>query len=570
MELTSVEAQLVLLYSGEKDPRQLSERAREQGVAVEPAQVSVFLDRLVRAGFLPKVETRPATPPPSRPLLPTDALPPFREDLQVVPSKSSPGLVEVIDPAKGRSFTIYDFEASVARMLDGRRTAEEVVAIAGRIGIPVGLESLERFLRQMAAYGFLGPAGQPVSGAAGASGRPSRRPWTPDVRELFQGALRHFRAGKSKEALDYLEALLEIDPENDEARELRQRVEGEPAIEVDFADLHEEEKVSAAEAPSDDDLERLALPRSRRRPWLAGGAALAASIGLLWPVPTRLELPCQLEPVTLAVVTAPRDGELSSPLPAAGSRVEARQPLATLATDGLAARLAALRQRSSQELAERDRLRRQAKPRAAARLERARAARQRALDAALARQQRWRGASPSARQRRALAKADRQLRKAKAALGAVDRRYQAASHAAAIAALEAALEEERSEAGRLEPLIARSAVVAPVAGVFEPQAPFPTGTRLTEGERCGRILAPGVLRLSASPPEAARALDLEGALVRLPGGRQARLPGLAWGQGAASKSLEATVAGLGTDPRPVTATLELPAGLRPRLWHWLR
>ncbi|HET8541153.1 MAG TPA: hypothetical protein VFL83_14860, partial [Anaeromyxobacter sp.] len=56
--------------------------------------------------------------PEPAPFRPEDVVPFFRLDLRVARG-ASPGLFEVSDPASGKSFTLYEFELAVARMLDG-------------------------------------------------------------------------------------------------------------------------------------------------------------------------------------------------------------------------------------------------------------------------------------------------------------------------------------------------------------------------------------------------------------------------------------------------------------------
>src|SRR5262245_12205409 len=89
---------------------------------------------------------------PPRSLTPGDPLPKFRADLKV--SKKGAGLFEVEDPQSGKKFTLYDFELSLARLLNGGRNAGELVDEGVRLGIPVTLETLPKFLRQLKAYGF--------------------------------------------------------------------------------------------------------------------------------------------------------------------------------------------------------------------------------------------------------------------------------------------------------------------------------------------------------------------------------------------------------------------------------
>ncbi|HUB06026.1 MAG TPA: hypothetical protein VMB50_03450 [Myxococcales bacterium] len=562
LELTAVEAKILGLYSADTNAVQLVDRARAQGVAVEPMGVGVLLDRLARAGFLARVPPpRPAVG--RRPLRLQDAVPMFRADLHVAPSPTSPGLVEVADPVRKRSFTLYDFEASVARMLDGRRTADELIEAAGHIGIPVTLHSLDGFVRQMAAYGFLAPAGRAVDRTAS---RPERRRWTPDVRELYQSALRLFRTGKGQEALEYLSALLQVDPQNAEALELKQRIEGEPSIDIDFEILHEpeatEDTVGTPSDPSFDGVElsqeELSVVRSKRSwAWLGGLAALA----LLFPVSTSVQLPCQLTLVLVAKVAAPRDGAVVlRPLPA-GAVVKAGDPLATYDTRDLAAALAAARQRLERSQAEIAKLQRKAHAGSTAKLAAKRAAKKRALDQARAREAAFEKAGK--KKRRQLAKAKRAARAAETAFKAIDRKYQAATGEAALASLQAASARDQAQVDDLGKQIAAATVTAPAAGLFVAAPPAP---HVAKGQELGRLVRPGVLGLSATLPKSATSPALAEATLRLPAGHEGKLQGLGLAEGG---QLEASVVDA-TPLEAATGTLKIPTGRLPLLFRLLK
>lgn len=151
------------------------------------------------------------------PLQPTQTVPCFRGDLKIA-RKAQGATIDVTDPTNGKTFPLYDFEVSLARMLDGRRTIEDVIDDGQRLGIPIDLDSLGQFLRQLERYGFLAAAGTtaPPSDAS----RTPRRKWDEGVRTLFQSGLRTFRRGRYSQALAYFEAILLQDPENSEAREM--------------------------------------------------------------------------------------------------------------------------------------------------------------------------------------------------------------------------------------------------------------------------------------------------------------------------------------------------------------
>lgn len=219
LRLTTTEARMVALYDGLRSPQALAAMAREAGVDVDEGQVSALVARLSKNGFLEASEA-PAPVAEGGDLSVDQVVPLFREDLQVTPRPGSKAVLEVLDPVKGRSFSLYDFEVSIARMLNGKRTVAEVSETAAKIGIPVTTATLSRFIRQMRAYGFI--AEQPP---AQKGFWDQRRQWSAEVRGLYQSALRLFRANRYEDCLEYLGALLEIDPENPDAKELKQRVD---------------------------------------------------------------------------------------------------------------------------------------------------------------------------------------------------------------------------------------------------------------------------------------------------------------------------------------------------------
>jgi hypothetical protein len=153
------------------------------------------------------------------PLGAADAVPVFRPDLQIGKGASA-GLFEVGDPATGRHFTLYEFELSIARMLDGRRHASDVIENGVRLGIPVDLDGLNKFVRQLWRYGFLAePGAEPPAEAGEERGRGERVKWDEATRTLYQTGLRLMRQGRPQDAQSYFQAVLDADPGNAEATE---------------------------------------------------------------------------------------------------------------------------------------------------------------------------------------------------------------------------------------------------------------------------------------------------------------------------------------------------------------
>ncbi len=155
--------------------------------------------------------------PPPAPLGLEAVVPLFRSDL-LTERGPTPVLWLVSDPAGGKKFSFYEFELSVARMLDGRRRAAEVLASADRLGIPVDLEGLGQFIRQLELYGFLAAPGSPhPSLGDGARGRTA---WDEETRTLYRAGVRLMHLGRPKEASGYFTTILEAHPENEQAAEL--------------------------------------------------------------------------------------------------------------------------------------------------------------------------------------------------------------------------------------------------------------------------------------------------------------------------------------------------------------
>jgi hypothetical protein len=189
-------------------------RLSEQGLLEEVAasnRISAFDELDV------DVDVKEVTVTPAASLQPEDKTLALKRGLKMTPDASK-GVVQVTDPATGKSFSLYDFEISLAKMLDGVRTVGEIIAGGERIGIPVDLASLTQFLRQLDRYGFLvKPSESDV--AAASHPQPPHRQWDEGLRVLFQTGMRLSRQGRYGEAVSYFEAMLQQDPENREAKD---------------------------------------------------------------------------------------------------------------------------------------------------------------------------------------------------------------------------------------------------------------------------------------------------------------------------------------------------------------
>jgi hypothetical protein len=148
----------------------------------------------------------------------SEVVPLLRADL-VVGRGASPGLFELTDPTRGRQLVLFEFELSVARMLDGRRRVAEVIENGDRLGIPVDPGGLSRFVQLLERQGFLAPAGTAsVAGSAGPWAK--RRTWDARTRARFQSGVRLVRLGRPDEAVASFREILAGDPENPEAHEM--------------------------------------------------------------------------------------------------------------------------------------------------------------------------------------------------------------------------------------------------------------------------------------------------------------------------------------------------------------
>lgn len=253
LPISDMEAKVLGVWDGEQTATSLSAKCLLQGVNIEAPQVKQFLQRLEKAHLLgtraPDAPEAPAVPSVEEP---TDLVPKLRGDLVITKSTTSKGTLEVKDPTSNRSFTLYDFEVSIARMLDGKRSAQEVLDAANRLGIPVTLPTLKTFLKQLRSYQFIDLSAD----AGGDTTWPKRKQWPAEVRELYQSALRLMRAGKFDEALGYADAMIAADSENEEAAALKKRIMdealGSTEVSVPFDALHAETPSAIQNAPAPD------------------------------------------------------------------------------------------------------------------------------------------------------------------------------------------------------------------------------------------------------------------------------------------------------------------------------
>lgn len=245
-----------------------------------------------------------------------DKLPRFRADLKVAPTPDRKGLFEVTDPVAQKHFTLYDFELSMARMMDGKRTAQAVIESSTKLAIPVTLESLEKFVRQLRAYGFV-EDGVPAAGGAAEKTWEPRTEWSPEVREMFRTALVKFRQNRFDEAREYLGAILAVDKTIPEAQEVLDAIT-------------EREKHPPPAQPGERVAARVAQVKGLPK-WTfaaAGGVVLLAV--LLVPFPRTLNATVSLQGAAGVAVAAPRELVVKEAVAADGAWVETGAPLLKL------------------------------------------------------------------------------------------------------------------------------------------------------------------------------------------------------------------------------------------------
>ena len=266
-----------------------------------------------------------------------DPVPALRRDLDL--SRLPTGVGEALLPPSsggGQAPTlIHGYELSIARMLDGHRTVEDVLTNCERIGLPMDLKALEGLLERLERAGLLADAQHPGVDAHDPAA-PRRRAWTPEVRDLFREALRSTREGDLQGARDAVEALLQQAPGTDEAMQLRAWVERQPDPAGAGKQLKAELRASEASWRGGPAPLRLRRPLHKffAQPprFLLPTSVVAACIALLAattfvPV-SRLELArVRLEPFSRVPVASAVRGTVDRVLVQEGALVAAGQPL---------------------------------------------------------------------------------------------------------------------------------------------------------------------------------------------------------------------------------------------------
>ena len=269
-------------------------------------------------------------------LSPQDVVPALRADLELgdpVPGRGEAD-IRLSHPQTGKALVLKGVEVSVARMLDGRRTADDVVTAAAKIGIPMKLQGLNGFIHKLEREGLLVEAPPPKPD--GMSTWEPRAEWSVEVRTLFQAALRAARAEDLASARSRLEQLLAVAPDTEEAKGLLEWVMARlfPDVHADgprqsfsdffaeverswFAEGERRSEANASADPSDvnlSDADGFTVHAS-------GGAGKGLFIGIgavvllgvmLFPLPHTATTSFQLAPRTVTPVTIAHPGTIAT------------------------------------------------------------------------------------------------------------------------------------------------------------------------------------------------------------------------------------------------------------------
>ena len=534
LPITETEAKVLGVWDGVQTATALSAKLFVEGVDVEPWQVEQFFARLARANLLaaggPVVpDFVPAVPGVENP---EDIVPTLRGDLIISKSATSKATLEVKDPVSERSFTLYDFEVSIARMLDGKRTVADVLAAANRLGIPVTLVTLKTFLQQLRAYQFI----DLTSGGVGDTTWPKREQWTVGVRELYQSALRLMRARKFDEAKGYADALVEADPSNADGIALRHRIIAEAAgsfeLSVPFDTMHTPQTVDAVTrfepdppvtkstdpfasfgfesggAPANQALPPIpdqalikrnsgpvvepepVLAKRSKAPLVVFAVLLLLGIAglLLHPVEALIQVPAELQAEELGVPHAPRAGPVGAPEIASGTHVEKGAVLAqmTLAADESPDALEARIKEFEAKLAASH------PPATAKEIAKAQLAVKKATAVVTALTKQMKKAP-----KKQLPALQKKLEPKQKALDAATAALEAMQSGPSAADLKKELEQLTSKKVAAAIASERSVITAPVAGLFI--APDPVPTKLGENDAYGRIIGTALRAVTKEP-----------------------------------------------------------------------
>lgn len=230
---------------------------------------------------------------------PDDVVPTLRHSVifSGTPQGLGDGLLSVTNITNGEELRLRGFEYSLARMLDGHRTAREVVDAAARLGLPLTLGGLEGFVKKLESFDLLD--GSPEDSAERSPWNP-REQWDEQTRAQFREALR----------------------------------EGRTRASASFPGVFRETERNWLDQASADELGAV-MPgwlsaRSVVVFWGLVAAGVLALLGAtLVPLPHTVFASAVLAPVSSARVTAPRTGTVAAVQVRVGQRIPRQQVLFT-------------------------------------------------------------------------------------------------------------------------------------------------------------------------------------------------------------------------------------------------
>jgi multidrug resistance efflux pump len=274
---------------------------------------------------------------------PHEVVPRLRKDLNISgpPTGTGAEVIRVGPAGSNDRVALHGFELSIALMLDGKRTLQDVVLNCEKLGLPVDPEGLARFIRQLKCYGFF-THGDDVP-------QRGRDAWVPGVRAQFRAALHAARAGHLGDARYHLDKLLALAPATPEALELVDWIDARakgPAGKPFQETLEEVEKSWAEElrTPFLDEV-RQAVRRSPM-PLVAGIAALTLLCGgALVPLPRIVPTSVELTPAVELPVVARHAGTVGTVSVQEGEHIAAGALLFTWDTTDVELQLLDTRER---------------------------------------------------------------------------------------------------------------------------------------------------------------------------------------------------------------------------------
>ncbi len=244
-----------------------------------------------------------------------DTVPALRSNLLFShsPHGLGTGFLTLKNVDNGDELRLHGFEVSLARMLDGHRTAGELLKSANQLGMPVTPEDLDGFVTRLEDRKLIN-AGDVEPDAGDLQVFPKRQVWEEKSRDLYRLALREGRLGNLNSALVTLDCLLHDRPDLDEAYLLRERLEKlkrEPALAEQrfdrvFADAEQQWKPEP--------VEKVGL--SWKTSKIAAAALIAVgSIALaaaFVPLPHTVTKDAMLVPAASAKLVAARSGVVAA------------------------------------------------------------------------------------------------------------------------------------------------------------------------------------------------------------------------------------------------------------------